>query len=170
MTTINLGDVTDLDKNGFKGFISISALQELNCCNVPNIPGIYLVLRADNTVPEFCPENPGFHFKGRNPSVEIDTLRRKWVDDAPVLYIGKAGGSNSRTLSVRVREYMDFGLGKRSGRHWGGRYIWQMRNSCDLLVCWMETAPNILPREIESALIHNFKDLYNRLPFANLCH
>jgi hypothetical protein len=49
---------------GSKGFVTISALQKSKCCNVPDVPGVYLVLRASKTSPEFLAESSGGHFKG----------------------------------------------------------------------------------------------------------
>jgi hypothetical protein len=51
--------------------------------------------------------------------------------------------------------------------HYGGRYIWQLKNSLDLVVCW-KTLPNDDPRSIESQLIQQFIKEYQKRPFANL--
>src|SRR5664280_2168534 len=46
--------------------------------------------------------------------------------------------------------YMQFGEGKAVG-HWVGRYVWQLRHSGDLLICWKET-PDDVPRNVEKGL------------------
>jgi len=48
-------------------------------------------LRPKTTRPCFLDESIGGHFKGKNPTVAVGTLENKWVDDALVLNIGKAG-------------------------------------------------------------------------------
>jgi hypothetical protein len=79
-----------------------------------------------------------------------------------VVYIGKAGES----LRRRLRKYMDFGLGKAVVHH-GGRCIWQLANSGQLLVVW-KVILDADPATVESRPIHEFKARHGRRPFANL--
>ena len=158
--------IHNLRQIGFDGFVTVSALQKSKCCKVPDEFGVYLVLRPNTARAYFLEQSPGGHFKGEDPTVAVSTLEDGWVEDALVLYIGKAGPTKNRTLKFRLTAYMQFGQGKRVS-HWGGRYIWQLRDSCDLLVCWKET-PNDDPREVEKGLIREFETAYQRLPFANL--
>ncbi len=155
-------------QSGFGGLTSISDLQRLGCRTIPDEPGVYFVLRTDKTRPEFLQESRGGHFKGRNPTVPISVLERKWVEDAIVLYIGKAGPLKGRTLKTRLNQYMRFGQGIPVG-HWGGRYIWQLQDSADLLVCWKSTL-DADSRIVGSDLIRQFEDSYHKLPFANCVH
>ncbi|MCH8863005.1 MAG: hypothetical protein IID51_10900 [Proteobacteria bacterium] len=109
----------------------------------------------------------GGFFKGKNPSVPIPKLRSKWVPEAPVLYIGKAGSVHGHaTLRKRIQSYIRFGVGEAIG-HWGGRYIWQLRNAEQLLICWL-VLPDAIPRDVEKSLISSFEAKYGVLPFANL--
>ena len=64
--------------------------------------------------------------------MKLDALGANWVPGAHVLNIGKA---NHGRLRARLREYIGFGRGGRS-RHSGGRLIWQLADSEDLLVAW----------------------------------
>jgi hypothetical protein len=160
-------DIDDMRRNGFVGFVEISALQEQKCGEVPNAAGVHFVLRADSTtVPTYLVTGSGGHFKRKNPNVALDELERYWVDRALVLYIGKAG-PKSATLRSRLQQYMRFGSGEAVG-HWGGRYIWQLRGSRDLLVCWKVIAPGADPRDEEKQLIREFEKEFQKPPFANL--
>jgi hypothetical protein len=147
--------------------VTISALQTSNCSEVPTQPGVYLVLRPNTERPDFLSESVGGHFKGKNPTVTVAELQSKWVEKALVLNIGKAGPGNA-TLRSRLKQYMCFGQGQNVG-HQGGRYIWQLSNACDLLLCWRVT-PDAVPRTVEKTLIEKFQAAYGKLPFANLKH
>ncbi|MGD9487151.1 MAG: hypothetical protein AB7W47_03975 [Calditrichaceae bacterium] len=155
----------DIKAEGFTGFEKIGALMSNECVNVPNVKGIYLVLI--NEKPNFLEKNTGGHFKRKNPTVPISILESNWVDNAIVIYIGKAGGGTSKaTLKSRLKQYMKFGSGQPVG-HWGGRLIWQLSDNKEFTICWKAT-PNDNPRELEKDLIAEFENNYSKKPFANL--
>jgi hypothetical protein len=162
---ISLRSIEEIRQRGFVGFVTISELQTSNCSDVPNLPGVYLVLKPDLTRPAFLNESLGGHFKGQNPTVPVSRLESKWVEDAVILNIGKAGLGRA-TLRSRLKQYVRFGRGEAVG-HWGGRYIWQLGRSCEFLVCWKVT-PEAVARTVEKALIDEFKALFGKFPFANL--
>lgn len=164
---MNFASIDDVRHSGFDGFVTVSALQASKCCEVPSKPGVYLILRPTVVRPAFLEASIGGFFKGKNPTVALVRLESKWVESALVLYIGKAG-PRTATLRSRLWQYVRFGHGQAVG-HWGGRYIWQLADSCDLLVCWKITALDY-PRTAEKALIENFETAYGKLPFANLNH
>ena len=60
---------------------------------------------------------------------------------------------------------MRFGQGKDVG-HKGGRYIWQIPNSENLVVCWKPTQED--SRTVEAELIQQFVAEFGKRPFANL--
>jgi hypothetical protein len=161
--------IEQIGDHGFQGFRTVSWLQTSACREVPDEQGVYLVLRPERTHPTFLQQSTGGHFKGKDPAVPPAKLAGKWANGPIVVYIGKAGRSEGRaTLRSRLLAYMRFGQGEPVG-HWGGRYIWQLAGSGDLIVCWKPT-PEEEPAEVETRLIRDFKAKYGRLPFANLRH
>ena len=76
--------------------------------------------------------------------MEIAVLQNNWVDDAIVVYIGKA-----TNLRAKLGQYRRYGLGRPVG-HQGGRYIWQLADHAELLVAWRET-PDEAPHVVKNA-------------------
>jgi hypothetical protein len=153
-----------LTDHGFSGFVPFSKLHEHG---VPSDAGVYVVMRPHLSDPKFLPRSPAGHFKGRDPSVSCDALADAWVDEATLLYVGKAtmGKSGRRGLRKRLDEYRRHGAGEAVG-HWGGRYVWQLADSDSLLVGWRPT-PDRDPGEAEAELIAEFIGVYGKRPFAN---
>lgn len=158
--------IPQLKTLGFKGFETIENIRRTNYVMLPKERGIYIIFyTADST--KFLSVGTGGAFKGKNPNVSIDELERNWVNNVPILYIGKAGGENgSATIHSRLKQYFRFGEGKPVG-HWGGRYIWQLAKADAMIVCWLEL-PDAIPAQIETALIKEFSAHYGQRPFANL--
>jgi len=152
-------DIEEIKKAGFTGFKKMSDLF-LDSSILPDSNGVYLILNADNKSGDFLPVGSGGHFKGKNPNVSLAELKANWVDNTKVVYIGKA-----TSLKSRLRQYFGFGQGKNIG-HYGGRFIWQLKYSKDLVVCWKALTTD--PREFEVELIRQFVSIYGCRPFANL--
>jgi hypothetical protein len=150
-----------LEAAGFQGWVSFQRLGE-QLSKLSTSGGVYVVVRAAGE-PLFLSVNPGGRFKGGDPSVAEEALGVNWVDGAEVVYIGKADN-----LRRRLREYMRFGKGEPVG-HWGGRLIWQLKDSDELLVAWAET-PGRIPREVEAEMISAFREAFGKPPFANEPH
>lgn len=165
---LDFENIPSIRARGFEGFVRIADLQKSACCDVPAVPGIYIVLRPSATPPQFLSESTGGYFKRKSPTDEVRTLKKKWINGALVLNIGKAGPKKGRTLRSRLKQYMQFGIGKPVG-HRGGRYIWQLQDSGDLLICWKRTS-DANPRDAEGSLILDFESVYGQIPFANLQH
>jgi hypothetical protein len=162
------GSIEAVKESGFEGFVTISELKQSQCARVPKECGVYMALRPDMSPPEFLRTSTGGHFHGNDPTVTVSKLENKWIENAAVLYIGETGRSHDRTLKTRIGEFMEFGHGAAIG-HWGGRYIWQLKNSGDLLICWKRTGKEA-PKAVEDGLLRRFEAIYQRLPFANLRH
>lgn len=139
---------------------------------IPANKGVYIVLRDQHFIPEFILEGTGGFFKRLNPNIDIKALSDNWISYSHILYIGKAGGVSSNgtlykaTLDERIAAYIKFGMGKNVS-HWGGRYIWQIKNSDKLFIAYKECNEHN-PVEIESQMLRAYYEKYKRLPFANL--
>lgn len=157
----------NLKSIGFNGFKTIEELNQNDKC-IPNVMGVYLVLRVSLDNPSFLTKGSGGFFKGKDPNVQIAELQNNWVRDEHILYIGKAGSFNSSaTLKSRLKQLIRFGYGNNVG-HWGGRYLWQLEDSKSLLVCWL-TLDDKEPEVVEQRLINEFKKAHDGMrPFANL--
>ncbi|MBV9024263.1 MAG: hypothetical protein JO362_10840 [Streptomycetaceae bacterium] len=152
----------DLELRGFSGFVPFS---DLLTAQIPTSGGIYVVVRTGGADPVFLPTSTAGWRKQRDPAMSVEKLTQKWVNNAEVLYIGKAdaGTAGGHGLRGRLVQYARHGLGATS--HHGGRYIWQLEGANTLLVGWK---PTIQPRDAEKALIAEFEALHGVLPFANL--
>ena len=157
-----------LQVQGFEGFKTMGELMGSAKTLIPAQMGVYVVLRESEAAPQFLSEGTGGFFKGRNPNVSPAELNSNWVEGTQVVYICMAGGSeSSATLQKRLSQYLRFGQGANVG-HWGGRHIWQLADSRDLVVCWKVLA-NEDPRDVERKMIAEFKALHaGKRPFANL--
>jgi hypothetical protein len=156
-------DVTraGLKADGFVGWVHFK--QMLKQDKVPRTAGIYVIARSSTGDPKFLEANPCGRLKRKDPTVPEEVLRASWVAGAEVLYIGKAD-----ELRRRLREFTDFGAGKAVG-HWGGRLVWQLAESKNLLVAWKKTPGDELLQD-EAALIADFREVYGKPPFANEPH
>lgn len=158
--------VKELKDLGFIGFKSMRELFD-DCTVISKARGVYMVLYVAKELPSFVNVGSGGHFKGKDPNVLTEVLKDEWVDDTIVVYIGKAGKDGSKaTLLSRLKQYLRFGQGQDVG-HWGGRYIWQIKDLLKLIVCWKPLQSQD-PANLESELIQEFKLEYGKRPFANL--
>lgn len=159
----------EIDDMKLDGMALVKDLK-ISCERVPKKPGIYVVIGNYSDMPDFLKKGTGpeFHFKsGKAPqpmNYPLNNLERKWVYDTGILYIGKT----DRTLQKRITEYMRFGQGEDIA-HRGGRSIWQLPNSDNLIIGWKVIDEPSIPEKVEKALLKEFKEKHNnQLPFANL--
>ncbi len=151
------------EHQGFLGFQTIGFLRESNLREIPERAGVYCVLTKSPELPKFLLRNTGGHFRGVDPTRDIQALKNKWIRDTQLLYVG---ATTQRTLRQRVGELIDFGEGKPIG-HSGGSALWQIEGSGELLVCWkVVRSDRVLAAK--QAILDSFKDSYQgKLPFAN---
>lgn len=150
-----------LTANGFSGWVSFATLRSTDPC--PDVGGVYVVARVDGSPPSFLTKSCGGWFKDRDPTVSLGELQANWVEGAEIVYIGKAN-----SIRRRLREFAKFGEGRKIG-HWGGRLIWQLKESPRLLVAWKPT-PGVDPLTYEAQLLAEFRADYGKPPFANDPH
>ena len=154
--------IDDLKTAGFEGFVPVAQLKNDNSV-IPQEAGVYMVVYTSKSSPEFLMQGTGGFFKGKDPNVPIAELKTNWIENTCVIYIGQT----KTTIRKRVKDYLKFGCGQKVG-HKGGRYIWQIKESDQLLFCWKPT-PDEEPGIVEKLLITQFKEQYGgRRPFANL--
>jgi len=108
----------------------------------------------------------GGWFKGKDPSVPVAPLESRWLAATPVVYVGKAGGGDSRAhLAGRLDQYKRFCDGELIG-HWGGHLVCQLADLSELLVAWRPSGGEATSED--TAVIDEFKLQYGQYPFANL--
>ncbi len=120
-----------------------------------------MVTRTGTAAPTFLERSVGGPHKGRDLTVPVARLRESWTDDAQILYIGKAS-----SLRTRLWAYARQGRGH-SASHYGGRFLWQLPQSEELVVGWREVV-TARPGDVEDALITLYAANFGRRPFANL--
>jgi hypothetical protein len=153
-----------LERKGFTGWHRFSGLRGKLRAIDGDTGGVYVVYRDKTDEPVWLERGTGGTWRG-DPSVTRDELAANWADGAHVVYIGKAKHGQLRN---RLRAYCSFGEGGK-GRHYGGRLIWQMEASADLLVAWRVIADrSVDPFGVEQEMLRDFRAAYGRLPFANL--
>lgn len=153
-------EIQQLIENGFVRFISIKKLRERPelLSDIPQNEGVYVSLRSSKTKPHFLKIGTGGHYNG-DPNVSISTLQTKWLEDSSIMYIGE-----SENIQERISLYLRFGQGE-TVRHWGGRYVWQLEDAYDLVICW-KVVDNA--KQIKEQMLLDFKAKHGKLPFANM--
>jgi hypothetical protein len=152
----------ELMARGFEGFATVAELREERCRSLPHVPGVYVVVLPEEMDIRFRSASVGGWFKGRDPTVPLELLKGRRLRSGEVSYIGMAGTS----LRTRVKALVDYGGGSPVG-HQGGRLLWQVEDSDDMLIGWMQV---LNAREVENGLLTAYETEFGELPFANLSH
>lgn len=148
-----------LNNNGFELSVPMSRLMTDSDSRkeLPKIKGVYIVASKDLMKKGFLEKGTGGFFEGKDPNVSIEVLNLNWVQNSRIFYIGKAGGFHKSgkplksTLKSRITDMARFGNGHRAP-HSGGRYLWQLAFSKELLVYFKTCSENEEPRKIEEDL------------------
>jgi hypothetical protein len=112
--------------------------------------------------PTFLHSSGAGRFKDLDPSYPSETVINAWVPGAKIVCVGKAGSS----LRRRIREFVDFGFGKRIG-HRGGRMLWHLKDHRELIIRWQVRLNADDADKQESSLIDSFRTAKGKRPFAN---
>ncbi len=88
-----------LEGDGFSGWIPFGEVCASAC---PPTGGVYVVTYGRACPPTFSAKSCGGWFKGKNPAVTPEVLSANWVDEAEVVYIGKADQLMRRLGSSRT--------------------------------------------------------------------
>lgn len=149
------------------GISDVKSLKQ-SCDVVPQKPGVYVVLGNYPTMPEFLEKGtgPAYHYKKNTPpqpmNYPLNKLEESWIDDTCIIYIGKSDD----TLRRRISTYIRFGMGN-DVAHRGGRAIWQLPDSDNLLIGW-KTIEGTPASDVETKWLKEFMKKHNgKLPFAN---
>lgn len=154
--------LADLGEGGFSEGLPFAGLVPNVLAAIPDAAGVYAFGYPWLTNPIFLDRSPAGWFRGRNPTVALDVLERKWVPGARVVYVGKA-----ENLHRRIRQRVHFAAGRRVGA-WGGRYLWQIEGAPGLILGWKLASPPESAAEMEARLLTAFRAKWGTLPFANL--
>lgn len=158
------------DRRGLKleGFSGFRPIRDLDVMRIPQRTGVFAVLAPEGFQPRFLKKSTAGVFKKKDPSLPESALAAEWVDNAVVLYLGKAGpgSKGNRGLRRQIQEFVDFGHGKPPG-HWDGRLIWQLADAGQLVIAWKELPAEHLTTA-EADYHTAFVEEYGVLPFANL--
>ncbi len=160
---------SDLIAQGFTGFATICELQR----NIPRSEelsqlGVYAVVCSPTYRPSFISPDKARRDRSVIMPWSLEKLKKKWVPEVEVLYLGKASGSGAKkhTLRKRLTELVRHSMGKttKHGPHKGGELLWQLRGYADFEVGFL---PTDQPEKEEERLIGLFLSNTGKLPFAN---
>lgn len=154
------------NRSGFErlGFVGWKPFGALELRDLPPRHGVYVVVREPGPRPEFLIDSVGGPHKRKALTVDVDVLEKAWRDDAEVVYVGKAGSRLG--LQERLWAYAKQGRGRSAG-HAGGRFVWQLPASYELLVGWREIN-GVDVGDVEEALLALHIEEFRRRPFANM--
>src|SRR5205085_12113439 len=157
-----------LEGAGFTGFRTVGQLHADRCEEIPNECGVYAIVRETADAPEFTRSSAPV-WRRMDPGVAVDELEKHWVPNVELVYLGLASGTGVRSkLKQRVKRMLRFGHGKVVA-HWGGRFVWQLRDRTALRVAWKPASLEDAAR-LDAELREQFVRRHGRLPFANVEH
>ena len=129
--------------------------------HIPASPGVYLVgVPFDGFEPEISDGTTGpAVVKGRSMLYPAHKLRKKFESsDRRCLYIGE-----SDNLQHRIALFLQYGRGE-DVPHRGGRAIWQITNSRELILAWCVCANH---EDVKAMLLSSYRQNFGTLPMAN---
>jgi len=156
------------EAEGFAGFLTIGQLHRSDCLEVPDEPGVYIVLARGQAPHGFLRRNTAPVWRGQDPTLPVETLGARWVEGAELLYASAAPGPGVRSrLRQRIKRFLRFGHGKVVA-HWSGHAIWQLKESSRLVIAWRECVSAEEASRLSAELLARFERQHGVPPFANL--
>ncbi|MDR3598834.1 hypothetical protein [Clostridium sp.] len=146
-------NIKELKNKGYKGFIRIGSLKN-NYSILPELSGVYLILIPKDFIVKFLKDGT------TNSGDSINYLQNNWVKGAKILYIG-----SSNNLRKHVKQLVD-SRNNSVDRFPGGRHLWKLKDSLDLLISWNVIDTNECKQE-KKYLLNEFMVRYSKPPFAN---
>ena len=160
--------------------------------------GFYVVALSDKIDQLVCQDKPEIDkdeirkwievVKGGGKTILIDKqtanaidikqrLEKLWLPDETILYIGKAGPTETRTVGERLQEYYDTKLGSKR-KHAGGHWLNVLSNLSSLTIFYAEYLGKDIDEKEERLISYfmenvssetksNLHDGNNCYPFAN---
>lgn len=122
-----------LEYYAFKGFIPIRDLRGDKIKEVPTNPGLYVVLREDDTEPNFLDKNVADFYTKKSYTFDIELLKERWVKGQHLIYISAA-----KSLRQKIRWYLKYKKGFEHETKIAGRIIWQIEGHNDFVIAWQE--------------------------------
>jgi hypothetical protein len=157
-----------LEVEGFAGFLTIGQLHRSDCLEVPDEPGVYVVLTRGEAPHGFLRRSTAPVWRGHDPTLPVEALGARWIEGAELLYAGAAPGPGVRSrLRQRIKRFLRFGHG-RVVAHWSGHAIWQLKESSRLVVAWRECGSAEDASRLNTDLLARFERRHGALPFANV--
>jgi len=157
-----------LEAEGFEGFLTIGQLHRSDCLEVPDEPGVYVVLARGEAPHGFLRRNTAPVWRGQDPTLPVEALGARWIEGAELLYVSAAPGPGVRSrLRQRIKRFLRFGHGKVVA-HWSGHVIWQLRESSRLVVAWRPCDSAGEAARTSTELLARFEHRHGAPPFANV--
>lgn len=162
-----------IDNIKFSNTYTVEELHNGAIENIPSESGLYFVLMPkgfDLTVKDVT-DGRKTTSRGKVSSYPVEDLRKRLLHygdenekrNSQILYIGQ-----SVNLHDRIEQYIGFRYDVPDiGPHDGGRSIWQLENSEQLLFCYYVCRPGEDSEEMERKLILLYKARHGCYPFAN---
>ncbi len=130
--------------------------------DLPDEPGIYVVLFATNQPLHFVPRSTTVLYADPTSCEELQSKWTRICQKAPtdIIYIGKGD-----SIRKRVRILARFGVG-RAGNHHGGEWMWQVQEIAEARVV-IQTCPAGKQVGFENWLLKRFYEEHGDYPLAN---
>jgi hypothetical protein len=164
----DLDSAASLEAEGFAGFLTFGQLHRSDCLEVPDEPGVYVVLARGEAPHGFLLRSTAPVWRRHDPTLPTEALLERWVEGTELLYAGVAPGPGVRSrLRQRTKRFLRFGHGKVVA-HWSGHAIWQLKESSRLLLAWRACASAEEAASLGTELLAGFERRHGSPPFANL--